>query len=107
MGPDAVLYLCIRMPRGSHGPPTAPAARTSSVTDEQRGYQGAGAASSLAGRFTFSESTTTADGGRLSLPKTPTGSALVSLRGRIPPTRCGGASVCGIDRVYRRPARWR
>jgi len=35
------------------------------------------------------------------------GSALVSLRGRIPPTRRGGASVCAIDRAYRSPARWR
>src|SRR5664279_2512189 len=51
----SVLNLCFRMPRGPHGPPTAPAKRTTAMTDEQWGYQGAGAASSLAGRFTVLE----------------------------------------------------
>ena len=82
-GPVSVHPHAARFPR-----PTDSAGRADIVGDRR--------AAGLPGRrcciqprrpVTFSESTTTADGGRLSLPKTPTGSALVSLRGRIPSTR--------------------
>jgi len=57
-----VLNLRFGMPRGSHGPPTAPAKRTTSVTDEQRATRAQVLHPAPPAGSLFSESTTTAHG---------------------------------------------
>src|SRR5664279_559517 len=57
-----VLNLRFGMPRGSHGPPTAPAKRTPSVTDEQRATRAQVLHPAPPAGSLFSESTTTAHG---------------------------------------------
>ena len=55
-----VLNLRFGMPRGSHGPPTAPAKRTTSVTDEQWATRAQVLHPAPPAGSLFSESTTTA-----------------------------------------------
>src|SRR5664279_4803045 len=57
-----VLNLRFGMPRGSHGPPTAPAKRTTSVTDEQRATRAQVLHPAPPAGSLFSESSTTAHG---------------------------------------------